>query len=259
MYKKKYGYKKNYQHSNQRKSYDEYTHEHSLCACSHDHSFFQELVCHLPIALVSFCITFLSVVFFDSICKGIGIVTHEFYHNLFHISHYSHTLFASAGSLITFLRFSKKSYLVGILVALFSSLLFCTLSDIIFPTLSGQIMGFEMHIHLCLVDIRDFINVILFAFAGIITAICIIKKQNKYNLGIIQFIHTSHIVTSCIAAFMYILSHTSINWTENAGILLIILVASVVFPCIISDIMAPFIGSKLYTSKNNVYTESNEI
>ena len=35
------------------------------------------------------------------------------YLKLFHISHYVHILFASMSSLIMFLRFSKKNYIIG--------------------------------------------------------------------------------------------------------------------------------------------------
>ncbi len=276
MYKKRYSnYKKNYSNSYNRDNRDRSvnnndrsdfkkginsTHNHVLCPCSHDHSLKQELMCHLPIALIAFCLTFLGVVFFDTTLKMFTSVVHEFYHGLFHMAHYAHILFATAGSLIMFLRFSERSYIVGGFLSLISSVLFCTLSDIVMPTVSGKVIGFDIGIHLCLFDCTDLLNVIIFGCAGVITGLCLYNGEKERNSSIVRFIHTSHIVMSCIASFMYILAHTSIQWIDNAGMLLVTLVIAVVFPCILSDVIAPYIGGKIYQRKNNFYaTDENSL
>lgn len=225
------------------KTYGE--HDHNNCGCFHGHSLLDELICHIPKALIALCIAFLFIVFFDTFISNIpGIITKSIYHNLFHICHYMHILCAAAVGILSFINISARSYILGAAFSFLTSILFCTLSDIIMPTVIGMFMGYNIDMHLCLLDLNDLMNVFIFSIAGIICGICILKNDKRLISKNINFMHLGHIFTGCLAAFSYILAQTSILWIINAGFILLTIFFAIVIPCTISDVIIPMIFYK---------------
>ncbi len=123
-------------------------HKTSQTCATHDHhegNLLGELLHHLPYAVFSLALGLVILSLLDVF--GLGHEHHhghshghdhamEGAHVLFHSFHFLHIIFAMTGCLVTFSRFSNN-VAKGIVVAIISSLFFCTLSDVILPYLAG--------------------------------------------------------------------------------------------------------------------------
>jgi len=261
-YNNRFNYKNNYKNNrydlNKNKSFnlENITHDHTLCGYEHEHSFLKEIFCHFPIALISLSFSILIVIFFEEflISNGYQFIK-LMYLKLFHISHYIHILFASMSSLIMFLRFSKKNYIIGSIFSLISSLFFCTVSDIILPTLSSSFFSQKILMHICFFEYSDAKNIIIFSFLGILGALSINFGNRNKNIYISNWLHSAHVSMSCLAALFYLLSKTNFCIILNSGYLILILTFSVLFPCVLSDTLIPSFIGKLFFKKNNIYDQ----
>jgi len=207
--------------------------------CSHSGSIWAELVCHLPYAILSvaFCLIILCFLSYFTFNYHVApVVLKRSSSILFHGFHFIHILFSVAGSLVTFYRFSS-GLIKGILVGVFSALIFCPLSDAMMPYLAGKILGVNMEFHFCLQN--ELHNVLPFVFIGIINGLAM-GTVNKERLHTYSFIvHFLHILISAFASMFYLVSYGMIDWYARIGMVFIFLVIAVVIPCILSDIIAP--------------------
>src|SRR3990167_11073765 len=128
--------------------------EHKIAQKSIWQIFVHELVHHLPYGTlsVSLALMLLSLisVLFDLSC----ISLHHHYHDqvndacgmtsgvdiLFHSFHFAHILFAASGTMVTFHRYSKNIF-AGIIIGVISSVVFCTIADILLPYAAGRLLG----------------------------------------------------------------------------------------------------------------------
>lgn len=213
-------------------SHDHQGHDHSQ---PHEHSLYGELICHFPYAVfsVAFSLLFLSLLTFftpdmQAARKG--------FHVLFHAFHYMHIVFAATGTLIMFLRYSKNM-LMALLVGIISPIIFCTLSDVILPYVAGQLLGVDMHLHLCFVS--EWRNIVPFLIGGIINGFVMSMhhqgKQGLYSL----FSHVAHITVSALASTFYLVSQRLFDWYAHFGMIFILLIIAVVVPCTLSDVVVP--------------------
>lgn len=217
---------------------DDQAHSHAR----HAASLSQELTCHLPYATfsVAFALIVLSLLNF----LGSGQLLRDpeqiqsGYFVLFHAFHYLHILFAVTGTLVAFSRFSGRM-MGGIVLSIFSPVLFCTLSDIALPAMAADILGAHMEMHVCFFARADFLNMLPFIVIGLITGFAI-ARHHQPSLAVISLgAHATHIMISSLAATFYIVAHGFDQWYVAMGPLFMLLVFAVVIPCTISDVIVP--------------------
>lgn len=212
----------------------------------HEHTILQELICHFPYAVfsVAFALTLVSFITKPG-SQPSDVLQHQS-HVLFHNFHFMHIVFAAAGSMITYLRYSKK-ILLGILVGILSPAVFCILSDVVLPYWGGRMLGVDMHWHICFIS--ELHNVLPFLFTGILTGIALSyhgsEQQGFYSI----FSHFFHIFVSSIASTLYLVSHGFTEWYESIGYVFVFLIIAVVVPCTCSDVLVPMFFAKAHNKK----------
>lgn len=218
--------------------HDHHGHEH------HNHSLFDELAVHLPVAVFSVAISMMVL----SIMTGLlsGVETHTAngaYHQLFHVFHYLHIVFAGIGTLLTYFNFSQ-ALLPGILVGIFSPAIFCILSDIVLPYAGGLALGVPMQLHICFFSER--FNIITFLLIGLVTGLLlnIEGKRGVSNTGFIKVIHFGHVLLGALAALFYTVSNGFYDWADHLGIVFLVMIICVVVPCTFSDVIVPIFVAK---------------
>ena len=199
----------------------------------------EETLCHLPYALVSVVIGII----------GVGILTHVIPsrdipvvgHQLFHVFHYLHLLFAGAGVILSFRSYSSRvipSLVIGFCVPSF----FCTLSDAIIPYFGGKVLKVSMHFHWCFRD--HFLTVIPFLASGIALGWAVNHHAKKNKMYFLLFSHISHILISSMASTLYLVTFGFLNiWSQVHMVFLFLLVA-VLVPCTLSDVVVPILFAK---------------
>lgn len=201
---------------------------------SESNTVFDEILSHLPYAIFSVAVGLVILSFVQSFSAG--KLSHSGAHLLFHSFHFMHIIFAVTGSMLTFSRFSNNLF-KGIIVSLVSSVVFCTLSDVVFPFLAGRLLGVPVHLHLCFVS--ELPNLLAFLAIGLVNGI--VMSQYSHNSKSFHSItsHFSHILVSSLASLFYLVSHGYAQWYEKMGLLYIFLVVAVVVPCTLADIIVP--------------------
>lgn len=233
-------------------------HKTSQTCATHDHhegNLLGELLHHLPYAVFSLALGLVILSLLDVF--GLGHEHHhghshghdhamEGAHLLFHSFHFLHIIFAMTGCLVTFSRFSNN-VAKGIVVAIISSLFFCTLSDVILPYLAGLFLGVHMHFHICLIS--ELHNVIPFYIIGLINGLAMSRHDSTiksvYSVGS----HFGHILISSLASLFYLISEGLSNWYPQMGLLFLFLIVAVVVPCTLADVIVPIFFAK--PRKNN--------
>ena len=235
------------------------------CA-SHDHHnghIWAELLHHLPYAVFSIALGLIILSFLDvfglSNAAGHSHAGHHHHdvmkgaHLLFHSFHFLHIIFAITGCLVTFSRFSNNIF-KGVIVAIISSLFFCTLSDVILPYLAGLFLGVKMHFHICLFS--ELHNVIPFYVIGLINGL-VMSRHNSALKGVYSVgSHFGHILISSLASLFYLVSEGFGNWYPQMGLLFFFLIIAVVIPCTLADVIVPIFFAK--PRKNNEKYQARE-
>jgi len=219
---------------------------------SHDHghhghhSLSKELIHHLPYAIFSLAIGFvvLSILYFIGLGSVQTAALSRGYHILFHSFHYLHIVFATTGTFITFIRFSKRLFL-GVVLSIISPAIFCTLSDVALPALAGRLLGVSMHVHVCFFSLPDLMNVIPFMIVGIVNGL-VLRRHSESSLSFFSVSsHFVHILISSLAALFYMVSYGFEAWPSMMGFLLLFLAIAIVVPCTISDVVVPIYFARI--------------
>ena len=151
---------------------------------------------------------------------------------LFHVSHASHILFSAVATTAMFWKHEKRM-LKAIIVGSLGSIGICALSDTIFPTLGGKILGMGMQMHICVIE-HPFL-IIPFAVVGVIAGFLIpgsIEKSTEYS-------HSVHVLFSSISAILYLIAFGLYEWIHLLGGVFLVTVMSVMVPCCVSGIVFP--------------------
>ena len=85
-------------------------HKQTFDHAHHDHTIIGELLCHLPYAIFSVACGIAILSFLSAVTLGNAVdpkLAKKGAKILFHSFHFMHLVFASAGTLITFFRFSR--------------------------------------------------------------------------------------------------------------------------------------------------------
>jgi hypothetical protein len=218
----------------------------------------QEFLCHLPMAILALSISLFLLIFFDGFFSEMisPVIKKIVYSNLFHMSHYIHILFASFASFYAFSNnsfISEKKIVLGVVLAMINSFLFCTLADMILPTIGAFFLDNTIEIHFCFLHYDDMFNALFFATFGILAAYFLVKGNKKYAIIIAKKVHLGHVWFGCLAALFYLLAQLQINIIANISFLFMILFLSVVIPCIFSDVCIPYIFNLYVNKSNNTY------
>jgi len=211
--------------------------EKNLSCHMHDHSygsFRAEILAHFPYAVLSVSFTLIVVGIFYSLGFFTDNVKNN--HNLFHIFHYLHLLFAGTGTVLTFRRFSKSFlgiFIAGMLIPAF----FCTISDAVLPYLGGLTLGLSMKFHWCFISHLDM--VLPFLFTGIANGWALSVYSSEKHLVYSTRFHFLHIFASAMASLLYMQGFGFSDWMSNIGIIFLFLIFVVLIPCSLSDIVIP--------------------
>jgi len=233
----------------------------SACGGSHDNknftiwqSFHHELLHHFPyatmsVALALMLLTMISVFFnvgaehdvISSCCGETGSHTSSF-DILFHSFHFVHILFATSGTILTFRRYSDKM-MVGLLVGTLSSMVFCTLSDILLPYAAGRILGIDMDLHICFSS--ELANILPFLGVGLLNGWImsqLVEFRTRDNSLLLHFLHT---FISAMASIFYAVGHGLSDFYTNFGMFFLLMIVAVIIPCTLSDVVAPIFFAKI--------------
>ena len=209
------------------------THTHQ----SHEASLWSELGCHFPWATFSVAIGFIILGFVSFVGMLLPVKQSLYgYHMLFHAFHYLHIIYAVVGTMLAYVRFSR-TLSKGLILSIISPMVFCTISDIIVPTLAGNFLGIPITIHICFYS--ELHNIVPLLFLGLVTGY-ILSKHQESSLSISIGSHFAHILLGSLAALFYMASYGFTQWYESMGILFVFLVIGVVVPCTLSDIVVPW-------------------
>lgn len=196
----------------------------------------QELKHHLPFTLTASLSAGVLVAILYLINREyfIGVVS-----GLFEIMHPAHVLVSAMATATIYWKYKKsvvgsRWLVVGeawgktILIGIVGAISIGSLSDIIFPWLTGNLFSLHTHFHLPIIE--EPILIVGVALAGSVAGI---------YLGMFRFSHSVHVFLSIFASLFYLLAF-SIEMSVFAVLLISLLVfLSVYIPCCISDIVFP--------------------
>ncbi|CDK30390.1 hypothetical protein [Candidatus Babela massiliensis] len=220
-------------------NHNNHDHNHNHEDGSHDHGVIQEFLHHFPYAIFSVALSMIILSLLDyngqadnleRSCSG--------FHMLFHSFHFLHILFASTGTVLTYSRFAKNPTLIKtLLIGTISPMIFCILSDVLLPYLSGYALGVEMDLHICFY--RELHNVLPFLLMGVLNGL-VLKSHHSAALNVFSLgSHFTHILISSLASLFYMVSHGFHNWYPQMGYVFLFLVIAIVVPCTFSDVIIP--------------------
>lgn len=206
------------------------------------HLVIDELICHFPYAVfsVAFGIITLTLLDFFAGCNS-SVDMHTTWFNMFHSFHFVHSVFAAAGAMITFSKFSNN-VAKGLVVSFFSASIFCILSDVLMPYIGASLLGIDMNLHICFVS--ELHNILPFLIIGLITGwvITMHHKGANYSMGL--WSHFTHIFVSSLASAFYMVSNGFADWIDQIGLVFLLLIFAVVIPCTLSDVVVPILFAK---------------
>jgi len=194
--------------------------------------FFDELFNHLKYTvgavLIAAGLVFLYKQFMVSASAEETSRSEEFFEGFF----VAHLFFASLTP-AALIHVYRKALWIGIIIAIISSSLTCTLSDIIFPYLGGELLKYNMHFHVCIIE--EPVLAWSFVISGALIGFFLSQKVRKLS----RYTHGAHILLSSLAAGMYLVTYGVGMFSIKALIFVPILIISVLLPCVMNDIGVP--------------------
>ena len=163
---------------------------------------------------------------------------------LFHLFHPSHTFFSAAATTAMFWRYDRKLWL-AVLIGLVGAIGVCGISDILMPYGSqvvlqafGRVTG-ELHLHICVIEEPGL--VLPFAVAGVFVGLGAARTVGRSTL----FSHSLHVFTSTMASIFYLIGpFDRLAWIDSLGLVFVFVIAAVMIPCCLSDIVFPLAATK---------------
>ncbi len=196
---------------------------------SHENIFFDELSTHWRFTLGAVIVSAILII----VLRETGIVKpYPGVEGLFETFFISHLFFAALTPASLLSKYRRALWL-GILVAIATSSVTCTLSDIIFPYLGGIILGYDMHFHVCIIE-EPLISWI-FIISGAVIGFMLSRSVRKLS----RYTHGLHIFLSSTAAGLYLVTYGVGFISVKALLFIPILLVSVLIPCVLNDIGVP--------------------
>ena len=153
---------------------------------------------------------------------------------MFHVTHASHILFSAMATTAMFWKHEKR-ILKAMMVGSLGSIVVCALSDSVFPTIGGKLLGIKMSMHICIIEHPGLI--LPFATAGVLAGFLVpsvIEKSTQYS-------HSAHVLFSSVSCILYLIGFGMGEWVHQLGIVFILTVISVMLPCCMSGIVFPLV------------------
>ncbi|OGB97566.1 hypothetical protein A3F06_03480 [candidate division TM6 bacterium RIFCSPHIGHO2_12_FULL_36_22] len=216
------------------KSHNEHNHD-------HEHGLYEEFICHFPYGVFSIALGIILLTFTSMLIDE--TVVDFAYQNLFHMFHYLHIVFAAAGTLLTFFKFSKN-IVKGLIIGIISPTIFCILSDIIVPYLGGWVVGVPMQLHICFY--HELANIGTFLGIGLATGLVLSlhQRHTDSSASFARWSHFLHILLSSLASMFYMVANGFVDWMPQVGLVFVILMVAVVLPCTFSDVVVPILFAR---------------
>lgn len=209
----------------------------------------EELLCHFPYALFSVALSIVVL----SLISYTGLKIKES-RQLFHSFHFIHILFSATGALLIFRKYSSSWY--GSLIAGFGiPIVFCTLSDSLFPFIGGWYLGLDMELHWCFVNHLS--TVLPFLIMGVFNGYVVSLHDSGKRLYYSTTSHFLHILFSSLASLFYIVSYGFHAWNKHIGFIFIMLLLAVLIPCTLSDIVVPMWFARFTSKSNKIFAIKN--
>ena len=158
---------------------------------------------------------------------------------LFHLFHPAHILFSAIATTAMFYKYDKN-LLKAIIVGSIGSIVICTISDALIPTITTKIMGYSSPIHLCIQETP--MQVVPFAIIGVLLGLAAVISGSM-NSTITS--HSVHVITSTMATLFYTIAYTGqLAWINQLGIVFIMTIVAVGGICCLSDVIFPLMFTK---------------
>ena len=186
----------------------------------------EEFINHLPFTLIGVLAGLLFALLFTTVFPM------KFTENEFHIAHFIHVFFSGAASAAIF-RSYRDTVLKAIPIAFFSSVLLCSVSDVLIPFMGLHLFGYEPHIHICILEFPVFLSAA--ALAGIGVGLVGIQFFNHCN----RSFHLIHLLISITASTLYMLSYISMIDVMAVVSISISLFFALAIPCLVGDMVLP--------------------
>jgi len=184
-----------------------------------------ELKHHIPFTALATIIAIIVVIFTQK----------QISENLFQILHPLHIIASAIVTTAIFYKY-KKNYLQAILVGITGAILIGSLSDIIFPWLGGNLLNLNTIFHLPLIEepLVILVSALIGSFLGLATKLT-------------RMPHFLHVFLSVFASLFYLIAFSTTLSTLYLIGAFFIVIAAVIIPCCISDIIFPFLflGEKI--------------
>jgi hypothetical protein len=196
---------------------------------SHENIFLDELSTHWRFTLGA--VIFSAILIF--VFKQFSII--EPYHgdeSLFETFFISHLFFAALTPASLLSKYRAVIWL-GVIVAIITSSITCTLSDIIFPYLGGLLLGYDMHFHVCIIE--EPVTAWTFIISGALLGFLLSPYVRKLS----RVTHGLHIFLSSSAAGLYLVTYGVEVFSAITLLFIPILLISVLIPCVLNDIGVP--------------------
>lgn len=236
------------------------------CVDTHNHedqsiwqSFYHELLHHFPYATLSVALALmlltLITVFFNLDAHGVAAAAcaHDACCShtsgldiLFHSFHFIHILFATSGTIVTFRRYSDKIW-AGLLIGTLSSMVFCTLSDVLLPYVAGRLLGIDMDLHICFAT--ELSNILPFLGVGLFNGWVMTQLPEFRTQENSLYLHFLHTFISAMASIFYAVGHGLSDFYSYFGMFYLLMVVAVIIPCTLSDVIAPIFFAKFVSKK----------
>lgn len=144
----------------------------------------------------------------------------------------SHLFFAALTPAALFSVY-KRGIWVGIFIAIATSAITCTLSDIVFPYLGGLLLNYNMRFHVCIIE--EPVISWIFIISGAVIGYFLSQSVRKLS----RYTHGAHILISSLAAGLYLITF-GVNILSLKALLFVpILIFSVLVPCVTNDVGVP--------------------
>lgn len=165
---------------------------------------------------------------------------------LFHSFHFTHILFAASGAMVTFYRYSKN-VVAGVIAGVVSSVVFCTLSDILLPYAAGTLLGVSMELHICFSS--ELTNILPFLFVGVINGLIISRGKEEHAEQHSVSLHFFHTFISAMASIFYAIGHGLSDFHAYFGMFFMLMLVAIVIPCTLSDVVVPIVWARMVQKK----------
>jgi hypothetical protein len=152
--------------------------------------------------------------------------------NMFEGFFISHLFFAALTPAALFSIY-KHSMWIGIITAIITSALTCTLSDIVFPYIGGLLLNYNMSFHVCIIE--EPVTSWAFIISGAIIGYFLSQSVRKLS----RYTHGAHILISSLAAGLYLITFGVSILSLKTLLFVPILIFSVLVPCVTNDVGVP--------------------